>query len=183
MPQSVEMICQQLVKNSKLVANCNDFVQAVAAKVASEYKLNDFSSVLLGNANAIRARFGSPGSTLKPLVYIGTNPNLATKFATDGQFVIGGLTSAEMTYTGRDKHEHKATMGHVVVVVPGGPSKACHIRLMNGVDQAVRGGYPYCYQGAAHEIYRFTERTQVDAVFPALLLNRIIYAYIAIKTV
>ena len=34
---------------------------------------------------------------------------------------------------------------------------------------------------AAHEIYRFKERTQVDAVFPALLLDRVIYAYIDIK--
>jgi len=72
-------------------------------------------------------------------------------------------------------------MGHVVVVVPGGPSEPCHVRLTNGKEQAARGGYPYCYQGAAHEVYRFSERTQVDAVFPSLLLDKVIYAYVPLK--
>jgi hypothetical protein len=107
-------------------------------------------------------------------------PDKATQYATDGQFVIGGLTQTEMTYVGRDQKEHKATMGHVVVVVPGGPSKPSQVKLTDGTLQPVRGGYPYCYQGAAHALYRFTERTQVDAVFPGLLLTKVIYAYIEI---
>jgi hypothetical protein len=181
MARTVEEICQQFVKDTKLVASCNEFLQSVAAEVGREYNVKDIATAFSGNANAIRSRFSSADGTQKPFIYIGTNPTLATKYADAGQFVVGGLTSTEMTYTGRDKREHKASMGHVVVVAPGGPSKPCHIKLMNGVDQAVRGGYPYCYQGAAHEIYRFTERTQVDAVFPALLLNKVIYAYIAIK--
>jgi hypothetical protein len=43
---------------------------------------------------------------------------------------------------------------------------------------AVRGGYPYCYQGAHVERFRFQEMTQVDAVFPSLLLTKVIYGYI-----
>ena len=87
--------------------------------------------------------------------------------------MVGGLTQTEMTYIGRDTKEHKAKMGHVAVVVPGGPSKPGSVKLADGTLMPVRGGYPYCHQGAAHEIYRFKERTQVDAVFPALLLGRV----------
>jgi hypothetical protein len=179
--QSVEDICKTLVKDSKLVANCNDFLFAVAQKVASEYAQPDIVSAFTGKADTIRARFRSQTSTSKPFVYIGTDPDLATKYATEGQFVVGGLTSTEMTYTGRDGKLRKATMGHVVVVVPGGPSEQRHVKLANGVDQPARGGYPYCYQGAANSMYRFSERTSVDVVFPNLLLDKVIYAYIAIK--
>jgi hypothetical protein len=184
MAQSLESICQQVVKNPKLVANCNEFIMAVATKVGSEYNLKDMATAFAGNANSIRDRFGTAGSTVKPFIYIGKDPYLATRYATEGHFVVGGLTSTEMTYMyyiGKDKHQNTATMGHLVVVVPGGPSRRCEIKLMNGETQSARGGYPYCYQGAHKPQYRFTEKTQVDAVFPRLLLNKVVYAYIPLK--
>src|SRR5262245_46975049 len=123
MARTVEEICGDLVKDSKLVANCNDFLLAVATKVASEYKRPDITNVFLGKADTIRARFNDKGSAVAPFVFIGTDPTMATQRATDGQFVVGGLLSTEMTYIGRDNKQRTATMGHVVVVVPGGPSK------------------------------------------------------------
>jgi hypothetical protein len=179
-PMTVEDICKLYVKDVAKVANCNQFLQAVAGKVGTEYGLG-LNAAFVGNANVIRGRFSSEKSTNPPFIYIGPLPDEATQYATDGQFVVGGLTQTEMTYVGKDSKEHKATMGHVVVVVPGGPSKPGTVKLGDGTSQPVRGGYPYCYQGAAHEIYRFKERTQVDAVFPGLLLDKVIYAYIDIK--
>jgi hypothetical protein len=183
MAQSVEAICGLLVKDSKLVANCNEFLLAAAQKVAGEYRRAEITNLFMGKADAIRGRFSTAATTVAPFVYIGTDPDLATKHATAGQFVVGGLTSTEMTYVGRDKKPRTAAMGHVVVVVPGGPSKPRHIKLASGVDQAARGGYPFCYQGAANAAYRFAEKTSVDVVFPGLLLDKVIYAYIAIKPV
>lgn len=180
MPTAVEDICKLYVKDKSKIADCNKFIQAVAAKVSTEWGVN-LTQAFAGNADSIRARFGSPDATSLPFTYIGPFPDKATELAEAGQFVVGGLRHTEMTYTGRDKKQRVATMGHVVVVVPGGPSKPRIVRLTNGTDQPVRGGYPYCYQGAAHEIYRFTDKTQVDAVFPAMLLDKVIYAYIDIQ--
>jgi hypothetical protein len=179
MPTAVEDICKLFVKDPTKVANCNEFIQAVAGKVGAEWGL-DLKSAFTGNADSIRARFNSEPASA-PFIYIGAHPDQATQLATDGQFVVGGLTKMEMTYMGRDGKQRTATMGHVVVVAPGGPSKPGVVTLTDGTQQAVRGGYPYCYQGAAHEIYRFTDRTQVDAVFPATLLTKVIYAYIDIQ--
>jgi hypothetical protein len=180
MPMAVEDICKLYVRDPAKLANCNEFLQAVALKVGTENGL-DLKGAFAGNANAIRGRFSTEKSTAPPFIYIGRFPDKATHYAAEGQLVVGGLTQTEMTYTGRDRKEHKATMGHMVVVVPGGPSKSGTVKLADGTLQPVRGGYPYCYQGAAHEIYRFRERTQVDAVFPTLLLDGVIYAYIDIK--
>src|SRR5580765_2594037 len=149
MPMTVEDICKIYVKDPAKISNCNEFLQAVAAKVGSEYRL-DLKGAFAGNANAIRGRFTNEMSAA-PFVFIGRFPDKATQFALDGQFVVGGLTQDEMTYVGRDRKEHKASMGHVVVVVPGGPSKSGTVKLADGTFQPVRGGYPYCYQGAAHE--------------------------------
>jgi hypothetical protein len=180
MPTAVENICKLYVKDATKVANCNEFLQAVAAKVGTEYGLN-LKEAFDGNADAIRGRFNDEKSTKPPFIYIGPFPDKARQYATDGQFVVGGLTKVEMCYLGRDKKEHVATMGHVVVVVPGGPSAPGKVTLTDGTVLPVRGGYPYCYQGAAHKLFRFTDKTQVDAVFPALLLGKVIYAYIDIK--
>ena len=181
MAQSVEALCEQLIKDSKLVANCNEFVQAVARKVAADHNRPEITAAFLGNADAIRGRFSTAGTTAAPFTYIGTAPDLATKHAADGHFVVGGLTSTEMTYIGRDKKQRVATMGHVVVVVPGGPSKARHIKLANGIEQPARGGYPYCYQGAANAAFRLAQKLSVDVVFPSLLLDKVVYAYITLK--
>jgi len=175
MPTSVEDVCKLYVKDSTKVANCNQFLQAVASKVGADWGV-DLSKAFSGNADTIRGRFKEA-----PFIYIGPFPDKATAFATDGKFVVGGLTHGEMTYIGRDNRRRTATMGHVVVIAPGGPSKGGEIELADGTKQKVRGGYPYCYQGAAHEIYRFDHRTHVDAVFPALLLDRVEYAYIDIQ--
>jgi hypothetical protein len=180
MPLSVEDICKSYVKDASKIANCNGFIQAVASKVGSEYGL-ELATAFAGHADDIRGRFSTEDSTKKPFIYIGRSPDKATQLANDGQFVVGGLTATEMTYVGRDGKPRKATMGHVVIVAPGGPSKNNPIRLADGTQQAVRGGYPYCYQGAAHAPFRFKERTQVDAVFPGQLLDRVVYAYIDIK--
>ena len=187
MADSIGDICKLLVKDEKLVASCNGFLAAVAAKVATAYNVDGLAAAFAGNANAIRGRFSNKASTAKPFEYIGQDPDKATAMAEDGHFVVGGLTSTEMTYVGRDKKTHTATMGHLVVVVRGGPSEPCHVKLAKKdskgrqLEQAARGGYPYCYQGAAHEIYRFSERTQVDAVFPSLLLDKVVYAYVPLK--
>jgi hypothetical protein len=85
-----------------------------------------------------------------------------------------------MTYTQKDGKQHTATMGHVVVVVGGGPSSATTVKLLNGKTQPARGGYPYCYQGAANAPYRFTQQTQVDVVFPSAVLDNVVYAYLPI---
>jgi hypothetical protein len=186
MPQSVENICKVLIKDPRLIADCNGFLQAVAARVGNEYSIPNIESLFAGNANSIRGRFGTDPAT-KPFIYIGKNPDKATELANVGHLVVGGLTSSEMTYRDRGLHQHTAEMGHVVVVAPGGPSSATVIRLNTGpgqkaIEQPARGGYPYCYQGAHNERYRFSSRTQVDAVFPSLLLANVIYAYIGLAT-
>ena len=174
-PMPVEDICKGYIKDPAKVANCNEFLQAVAAKVGSEWGVN-LTEAFAGNADSIRTRFGT-----RPFVFIGPYPDKATEFANAGQFVVGGLTHAEMTYIDKNKKPHIATMGHVVVVVPGGPSSSGNVTLTDGTFQPVRGGYPYCYQGAARKAFRFKERTQVDVVFPATLLNKVEYAYIDIQ--
>jgi hypothetical protein len=175
MPTAVEDICKLYIKDPAKVANCNEFVQAVAEKVGKEWGVS-LTTLFAGNADAIRGRF-----LIAPFIYIGPVPSRATQLANEGYFVLGGLSRTEMSYVGRDKKHHNATMGHVVVVAPGGPSLQGTLILTDGTKQPVRGGYPYCYQGAAHKIYRFPDRTQVDAVFPSVLLNKVEYAYIDIK--
>jgi hypothetical protein len=113
-----------------------------------------------------------------PWVWLGEKPDEATKRATRGDLVLGGLTSSEMTYIDRRKREHSATMGHVVVIAPGGPSRPGDQKLADGTTQPCRGGYPYCYQGAYNALYRIRSRTQVDLVFPSLLLDKVHYAYV-----
>jgi len=180
MPTSVEDICKLFVKDPVKVSTCNEFLQAVAAKVGTEWGL-DLKSAFAGNADQIRGSFNSEKDTKTPFIYIGPDPDKATQYAAAGQFVVGGLTKMEMTYTLDDGTLRQATMGHVVVVAPGGPSKPGIVTLANGKTQPARGGYPYCYQGAHYESYRFTDRTQVDVVFPARLLSKVIYAYIDIQ--
>jgi hypothetical protein len=167
MALAVADIGELYVKDAKLVANCNVFVQAVAAKVASEYG-KDFAHLFEGNADAIRARFDR-----LPFHSIGTDGNKATTLANGGQFVLGGLSLHDMRL-----YEEKATMGHIVVVAPGGPS---HAIPPSGSFPGARGGYPYCYQGAHIAKFRFAHKTQVDIVFPKRSLAHINYAYIEIK--
>jgi hypothetical protein len=175
MPASIEDICKRLVQDKALVANCNVFLIAAADAIGAA------GNVFQGNADTIRGKFGTPETTVAPFHYIGKDPNKATAYANKGYFVVGGLTRAEMTYTGLHGHDHKATMGHVVVVVPGGPSAAGEVTLADGSKRPARGGYPYCYQGAHVPAYRFSARTQVDVVFPAVTLGNVVYAWVTAK--
>ena len=171
MSRTVEQVCQDSLDHEALVSGCNEFVLAVVQTF-------DKDALSSGDkANLIVSRkMKSP-----PWIWIGEDPDEATRQANAGHLVLGGLTSKEMTYTDKG-HQHVATMGHVVVVAPGGPSKPGQVTLMNGLKQAMRGGYPYCYQGAFMKAYRFRNRTQVDVVFPGLLLKKRHYAYIEIGT-
>jgi hypothetical protein len=169
--EPIEDICKRLVKDKALVAECSGFLRAVA-------EVLQVGNAFAGNANTIRGRFGTQAGTSLPFNYIGMDGDKATAYADKGYFVVGGLTSTEMNFKDTHGHEHKATMGHVVVVVPGGPSQRCVVTLADGTRRDARGGYPYCYQGAHYLPYRFSERTQVDVVFPAVLLPKVVYAWV-----
>jgi hypothetical protein len=174
MARSVVQVCEDFLDHSALLRDCSGFVSAVAKEFG-------YADVVRGDANGLRAKFGSEATTKLPLRFIGKNPDLATEYAGKGHLVIGGLTSSEMIYKDRSGKEHKASMGHVVVVAPGGPSKPGKVTLADGREQPVRGGYPYCYQGAANSPYRLKARTQVDLVFPSVCLKDVIYAWLEVK--
>jgi len=174
MRRTIEQACEDALDHENLLASCNGFVYAI---------VNEFASGAIepgANADSIVSNKLLKGGG--QWVSIGQDPDGATAKAAEGNLVLGGLTKAELTYTDSKKRRHEATMGHVVVVVAGGPSKPMDIMLMYvNTPQSCRGGYPYCYQGAANKQWRFKEKTQVDAVFPGLLLNKVHYAYIEIK--
>jgi len=171
MARTVEQACQDFLSHEKYRSGCNLFVIAVVQEFVSG------AVHAADNADAIIKKMHGA-----PFVWIGTNPDEATKQAAAGNVVLGGLTKAQMTYTTKSGQHRVATMGHVVVVVEGGPSRPGEVTLASKVKQAVRGGYPYCYQGAAASAYRFEDRTQVDAVFPGPLLDKVIYAYLPIAS-
>jgi hypothetical protein len=173
MTTSVVNVCEAALSHPELLSGCNKFVEYVAQHFG-------YGDAVKGNADQIRGKFSTEAGTKLPFHYIGKKPDLATKFANDGKLVIGGLTKTEMHYIDGRKIEHVATMGHVVIVCGGGPSVRGEITLADGRKQKTRGGYPYCYQGAAQAPYRLPMRTQVDLVFPSVLLNEVVYAYLEI---
>ena len=173
MASNVDQVCESALVHPELLGGCNKFVQYVAGHYG-------YSDTVAGNADDIRARFSTAAGTRVPFHYIGKKPDLATSFANQGKLVLGGLTRAEMHFFDRRGQEHVATMGHVVVVSGGGRSHRAEFTLTDGRKQKTRGGYPYCYQGAANAPYRLTTRTQIDLVFPAILLNEVVYAYLDI---
>jgi hypothetical protein len=174
MVRSVVQVCEDSLDHEELLKDCSGFLTAVAKEFG-------YGDVVRGDANGIRAKFANEVVTKEPFHFIGKNPDLATEYAGKGHLVLGGLTSSEMTYKDKSGREHKASMGHVVIVVPGGPSKPGKVKLADGREQPVRGGYPYCYQGAANRPYRLKERTQVDLVFPSVCLRDVIYAWLEVK--
>ena len=168
----VEDACNACVRIEANVSDCNLFVLAVANALGVG---NFFKGLKSDN---IIARFNNPDAK-PPFHYIGTDKGLAMRYADQGHFVLGGLTSEQMNGKVDGKAPaHMATMGHVVVITPGGAAPAKEIKLVTGPVQSARGGYPYCYQGAHNKIYRFTERTQVSCVFPKRHLDEIVYAYV-----
>lgn len=176
MARSVTQVCEDSLDHPELLQGCNLFVIAVAKEFG-------YGDVVVGNADAIRGKFNSESGTALPFIYIGKNPDLATQLANEGHLVIGGLTKSEMKYKDKGGHEHAASMGHVVIVAPGGPSRPGTVKLADGREQATRGGYPYCFQGAAHAPYRIKARTQVDLVFPSALLKEVVYAYLKVPRI
>ena len=166
----VEEACKNCVKSKENVSNCNIFV----IKVADALGVGNFFSGL--NANMMVAKFSNPNAKA-PFHYIGKNKNLAMQYADRGYFVLGGLTAGQMNVN-KNPTSHQATMGHVVIVAPGGPAPATKVKLANGVMQPARGGYPYCYQGAHDSAYQFTDKTQVSCVFPKDHLDDIVYGYV-----
>ena len=65
------------------------------------------------------------------------------------------------------------------MALPGGPSAGGEVTLADGSKRPVRGGYPYCFQDAHVLTYRFSERTQVDVVFPTVTLKKVVYAWVS----
>jgi hypothetical protein len=184
MAGEVEDISLIYVKDPGKVANCNEFIQAVAQYLGGKHPI-DLVTPFAGKSQDIVAKFAKAKPD-PPFVSVATKDE-ATKLANAGQFVVAGLTADEMR-----KYQPGATMGHIVVVAPGGPSKPLSeikdpkgniIKNKNGKPQEARGGYPYCYQGAHYGAYQFNHKTQVDVVFPSLSLPHIHYAYIDILRV
>src|SRR5262252_6167128 len=97
MGKTIQEICQDVLKAPGMVASCNGFIQEVAKRVETQYGLS-LGDAFDGNADKIRSRFSTEKDTKDPFHFIGPYPGKATQYATDGQFVIGGLTSVEMTY-------------------------------------------------------------------------------------
>lgn len=173
MAKSVVQVCQACLNSPELLKGCNLFVIAVAKEFG-------YGDIIRGNADAIRSLYLSAVTTKPPLIYLGKEPALATQMANEGHLVIGALNRNEMTYKDKSGILRVASMGHVVIIAPGGPSKPRVVTLLDGRQQPTRGGYPFCYQGAAYAPYRLKERTQVDLVFPAVLLKEVVYAYLKV---
>jgi hypothetical protein len=172
MAQSISQVCEECLNNAELLKGCNLFVQSVCSTFGYGYLFSKDD-----NADAIIAKFSQ-----KPFHWIGKDPDKATDCANTGSLVLGGLTKAGMTYKNKLGVKIDASMGHVVVVAPGGPSIAGKLKLANGQTQDMRGGYPYCYGGAAIPKYRIKSKLQVDAVFPSVVLQDVIYAYLNVIT-
>jgi hypothetical protein len=166
--RSVSQVCEDCLDHEELLKGCNLFVQSVCGN----FGYGDLFSKG-DNADAMIAKFSKT-----PFQWIGKDPDKATACANAGSLVLGGLTKAGMSYDNKLGVKIEASMGHVVVIAPGGPSNAGKLKLANGQMQDMRGGYPYCYGGAAIPKYRIKSRLQVDAVFPSVVLRDVVYAYL-----
>lgn len=173
MPKSVDEICRALLQDDLLVANAGTFIQAVGRAFGLDHALN-------GTANTIRGRFSTPAIVTFPFNYIGPDPGLATWHADRGLLVLGGVTSEEMVDIGPSGHPHRASMGHIVVIAPGGPSRPGLVTLNDGSTRTAPGGYPYCYHGTSYYAFRCRERTQVDVVFPRDRLHKLVYCWMTL---
>jgi len=168
--RTITQICEDYLDHPELLKGCNLFVQAVCAELG-------YGPVFAkgDNADAMIEKFSK-----KPFQLIGTDKDKATALANGGQLVLAGLSKAGMTYTNKQGVSIQASMGHVVVVVPGGPSLPTTIKLADGSQQSCRGGYPLCYGGAAVPKYRIKARLSIDSVFHWKVLKDVIYAYLAV---
>jgi hypothetical protein len=170
--RTVTQVCEDSLDHPALLKGCNLFVQSVCA----EFGYGDIFTKG-DNADAMIKKFDSP-----PFHYIGKDPDKATKVANEGHLVLGGLSLAAMLLVPlkNKPNAKKPTMGHVVVVAPGGPCKQENYILTTGAEQPAAAGYPYCYGGAAREEYRLKQRVSVSLVFPRASRDNVIYAYLEI---
>jgi hypothetical protein len=167
--RTVEQVCRDSISHPELLAGCNLFVQAVCA--AFEY--GDLFSKG-DNADAMIGKFASA-----PFHNLGTDKDSATQKANEGKLVLAGLTLAKMI-AGNPTAKKKPTMGHIVVVAPGGPCKQANYTLTDGTTQAAAGGYPYCYGGAAQALYRVKEKATISLVMPKASRDQTVYAWLDI---
>jgi hypothetical protein len=123
---------------------CNDFVTAVAASLSFTFQ-GDADSMV----GAIQAQ---------PWNYLGNDLNAAAQAATaagvDGQFVVAGLTSGELSDTN----------GHVVVIVPG---------------DLVNGKYPHLYCGSLKPSIRL-QNSSINYAFGPSVRDTVHYGWIAL---
>jgi hypothetical protein len=167
--RTITQICEDCLTHDELLKGCNLFVQAVCAA-------KDYGDVFSKGDDAD----AMVGALKKPPFQPIATKGEATERANGGMLVIGGLTRQEMSYVKKDGTEVKATMGHVVVVAPGGPSTPAKIKLNDGKFYSFAGGYPYCYGGAARVLYRLAFRLSVDVVFPTPVRDHVHYAYLQV---
>jgi hypothetical protein len=168
--RTVEQVCEDQLDHPELLKGCNLFVQQVCAEFGygELYTKGD-------NADRMIGRFRS-----KPFVYLGTDEDKATKFADDGYLVLGGLTLAQMLSGLPKDATQKPTMGHIVVIAPGGPCEQKEYTLADGKKQPAAAGYPYCYGGAAIARYRIKEKATISLVMPKMSRDETQYAYLEI---
>ncbi len=165
--RTVEQVCQDYLEHPELLKGCNLFVQAVCANFEYDKLFNKGD-----NADAMIAKFRAA-----PFHDLGTDKKAAADKAAEGQLVLGGLTLANMK-AGSDPKKKAPTMGHVVVIAPGGLCPPSTFTRADGVDQDAAGGYPYCYGGAAMEIYRVKEKVTISFVMPKTSRDKTQYAWL-----
>ena len=168
--RTISQVCEDCLDHPELLRGCNLFVQAVCAAF-------DYGDVFSkgDDADAMVKKFSSA-----PFHLIGKDKAKATEYANSGKLVIGGLNRAGMSYTSKQHKEIKASMGHVVIIAPGGPSKPGKTVLLDGTEQDSAGGYPFTYGGAAILKYRIKSMLSVDIVFPKPVRDDVAYAYLDI---
>ncbi len=166
--RTITQICTDTLDHPELLAGCNLFVQSVLGSLGygDLFTKGD-------DADAMVAAFAKA-----PFHLIGKNPGEAMKRAGEGKLVVAGMTKAAMSYVTKQGDKVQASMGHVVIVLPGGPSKPGSVTLANGVVQPNRGGYPLSCGGAAMARYRIKSVLSIDVVFPSKVLNDVVYAYL-----
>lgn len=169
--RTITQVCEDLLDHPEVLKGCNLFVQQVCTEFGhgSLFSKSD-------NADAMIAKFGQT-----PFTDLGTDKDKATQYADQGYLVLGGLTLASMLAALPEESQRRPTMGHVVVIAPGGPCKAAVYKLADGTTQPAAAGYPYCYGGAAIPKYRIKEKVTISLVMPKLSRDKTQYAYLNVK--
>ena len=167
--RSVEQVCKDYLGHPELLKGCNLFVQAVcgAFGYGTLFSKGD-------NADAMIAKLNSP-----PFHNLKTDKKAAADQADKGMLVLGGLTLADMKAATPSGHR-QPTMGHIVVIAPGGLCRPTTFKLANGDPWEAAGGYPYCYGGAAQAVYRIAAKLTISCVMPRASRDKTQYAWLDI---